>query len=213
MQFFRSGSGKTALLHPIGTSLSKAANTVKFVSLYSLHFAFIFSRLQDSMTSVFLKNSQRCQVNMGTHKFGSIQQGIVFVCVKVSESSIFYIFQNETKSHVHFCCTFQIIEKNGQISRSRLFRWEFPLRNWILCFWPFQVRNPPRNVDKTATLLSTYDFQHHPLCVPHPHLLFLIWFAFRVECFYVEVKRKILETLDNKVYTWKWHQVLGRSAS
>ena len=27
------GSGKTAFLHPIGTSLSKAANTVKFVSL------------------------------------------------------------------------------------------------------------------------------------------------------------------------------------
>ena len=44
-------------------------------------------------------------------KLGAIQQGIVFVCVKVSESSVFYIFQNETKSHIHFCCTFQIFKK------------------------------------------------------------------------------------------------------
>ena len=48
---------------------------------------------------------------MGTQKFRSIEQGIVFVCVKVSESSIFYIFKNETKSQFHFCCTFQIVEK------------------------------------------------------------------------------------------------------
>ena len=31
--FLNRGSGKTAFLHPIGTSLSKAANTVKFVNL------------------------------------------------------------------------------------------------------------------------------------------------------------------------------------
>ena len=33
VQFFKSGSGKTAFLHPIGTSLSKAANMVQFVNL------------------------------------------------------------------------------------------------------------------------------------------------------------------------------------
>ena len=50
---------------------------------------------------------------MGAHKFGSIQQGIVivFVCVNVSEPSIFDGFQKETKSQIHFCCTFQIVEK------------------------------------------------------------------------------------------------------
>ena len=45
------------------------------------------------------------------HKFGSIEQYIVFVCVKVSEPSTFYIFQNETTSQIHFSCTFQIVEK------------------------------------------------------------------------------------------------------
>ena len=48
---------------------------------------------------------------MGAHKFGSIQQGVVFVCVKVSEFSVFYFFQNETKSQIHFCGTIQIVEK------------------------------------------------------------------------------------------------------
>ena len=57
VQFFKSGLGKTAFFHPIGTSLSKAANTVKFVNLYNLHFVFIFSRLQDSLTSVWLRKS------------------------------------------------------------------------------------------------------------------------------------------------------------
>ena len=48
---------------------------------------------------------------MGEQKFGSIQQGIVFVCVKVSKPSIFYVFQNENKSQIHFCCTIQLVEK------------------------------------------------------------------------------------------------------
>ena len=48
---------------------------------------------------------------MGAHKCGSIQQGIVFVCVKISEPSVFYIFQNEAESQIHFCCTIQIVEK------------------------------------------------------------------------------------------------------
>ena len=48
---------------------------------------------------------------MCAHKFGSIQQGIVSVCVKVSEPSVFYNFQNEPKSQIHFCCKFQIVEK------------------------------------------------------------------------------------------------------
>ena len=103
--------------------------------------------------------------------------------------------------------------KNDQASRSRLLRWEFTMRNWIFCVSLFQVPNPPRNVDRNATLLSTCYPQLLPLFVPHPHLLFLIRFAFRVECFNVDAKRKILETLDNKVYTWRWHQVLGRCAS
>ena len=103
--------------------------------------------------------------------------------------------------------------KNDQVSRSLLFRNWFPLRNLLLCVSLFQVPNPPRKVDRNATLLSTCDPQHLPLYVPHPHLLFLIRFAFRVECFYVDVKRKILETLDNNVYIWRWYRVLGRCAS
>ena len=104
-------------------------------------------------------------------------------------------------------------EKNGQVSRSRLFRWDFPQRNWKLCVSLFQVPNLPRTVDRNAALLSTCDPQHLPLRVPHPHLLFLIRSALCVECFYVNVKRKILETLESKVYIWKWYQVLGRCAS
>ena len=84
---------------------------------------------------------------------------------------------------------------------SWLFRSEFPLRNWTLCVSPFQVRNPPRNVDRNATLLSSCDPEHLPLGDWHPHLLFLIRSAFRAECFYVDVNRKILETLGNKIYT------------
>ena len=48
---------------------------------------------------------------MGAHKFGSILRGIVFVFVKVSETSVFYISHNETNSQIHFCRTFQIFEK------------------------------------------------------------------------------------------------------
>ena len=57
VQFFKSGSGKSPSLHPIGTSLSKTANTVKVVNLQKLHCVFILSRLQDSMTSVLSKIS------------------------------------------------------------------------------------------------------------------------------------------------------------
>ena len=101
--------------------------------------------------------------------------------------------------------------ENDNVSRSRLIRWEFPLRNWPLCVSRCHVRNTPRNVDKNASLLSNCDSQHLPQCVPH--LFFLIRFAYLVECYYVDVKRKNLETLDNKVYTWSWHQVLGRCAA
>ena len=48
---------------------------------------------------------------MGAHKFGSIQQGIVLVFVKVSEPSIFLILKTETKCQIVFCCTFQIDQK------------------------------------------------------------------------------------------------------
>ena len=48
---------------------------------------------------------------MGAHNFGSIQQGILLLCVKVSKPSIFYNFQIETKTQILFCCTFQIVEK------------------------------------------------------------------------------------------------------
>ena len=150
---------------------------------------------------------------MGAPKIWSIQQGIVLVCVKVSEPSIFYTFQNENKSQIQFCCTFQIVFKKDQVSRSRLFRWEFPLCNWLLCVSPLSSRNPPRNVDMNETFPSSCDPQHLPICFPNSHLLFLIRSSFRVECFYNDVKRKILETLDNKVYNWRWYQVLGHCAS
>ena len=151
---------------------------------------------------------------MGAHnKFGTIQQGIVFMCVKISKPSIFYIFQNLGQKPDSFLLHISNCWKNDQVSRWRLFCWEFSLGNWILCVSLFEVAIPPRNADTNATLLSTSDLEHLPLCVPCPHLLFLIRFAFRVECFYYDVKRKILETLVNKVHTWRWHHVLGRCAS
>ena len=107
-------------------------------------------------------------------------------------------FENEYKNL--FCHTFQIVEE-----MIKFFVDDFcveVLYSIIEQFVSlFQVRNPLRNVDKNAILLSTCDLQHFPLCDPHPHLLFLIRSAFRVECFYVDVKRKILEILDNEVYT------------
>ena len=51
--FLNKGSCKTAFLHPIGMSLSKAAKTTEFVNLYNL----ILSRLLDSMTSALLRKS------------------------------------------------------------------------------------------------------------------------------------------------------------
>ena len=33
------------------------------------------------------------------------------MCVKISEPTVFFFFQNEARSQVHFCCTFQIVEK------------------------------------------------------------------------------------------------------
>ena len=145
---------------------------------------------------------------MGALKFGLIQQGIVFVCVKnLKPASSMFLKQNQKPDSL--LLHISNYWKNDQVSRSRLFRWEFPLHDWILCVSPFQSRNPPRIVDTNATLLSSCDLQHLLLCVPHQHLLFLIWFAFGVECFYFDVKRKVLETLDSKVYTWGWHQVLG----
>ena len=42
-------------LHKIGTFLSKAPNTVKFVSLKNCHFVLILSRVHDSITFVLLR--------------------------------------------------------------------------------------------------------------------------------------------------------------
>ena len=149
---------------------------------------------------------------MGAHKLGSIQQGIVFVCVRLSESFVFYVFQNETKGQrFNFAAHFKLFKKWSSFSFTIV-----SLRvstNWLFRVLPSQVRNLPRNVYKNATLLSTHDPQKLPLCVPHPHLLLLIRFAFGFDGFYVHVKRIILETLENKTYTWRWHQILGRRAS
>ena len=138
---------------------------------------------------------------MGAHKFGSIQQGIVFVSVKIFEPSVFYIFQNEAKSQIHFCCTFQIVEKMIKFLVHDCFVESFHSVSEYFVSRSFKFRIRQRNVNMNATLLSTCDPRHLPLCVPHPHLLFLIRFAFRAECFYVDVKRKSPETLENKVYT------------
>ena len=87
--------------------------------------------------------------------------------------------------------------KIDQVSRSRLFV-ELPLRDWMLCVSALHFRKPPRNVDKNATRLSSCDPQHLPLWIPPSHFLFLIRSAFRVECFYVDVKRQILKILITK---------------
>ena len=52
---FKRDSGRTASLQPIGISLSRAANIVKFVNLKHLHFVLGLSFVHDSITSVFFK--------------------------------------------------------------------------------------------------------------------------------------------------------------
>ena len=47
--------GKTASLHTRGTSLSVAANFVKFLNFRNLHFVFVFSVLHDSKMLVLLR--------------------------------------------------------------------------------------------------------------------------------------------------------------
>ena len=149
---------------------------------------------------------------MGAHKNGSIHQGIVFVCVKVSEPSIFYFLQKKPKARFTFAASFKLLKKWSSFSFTIVsLRVSTAYLN-TLCL-SFQVRNPLGNVDKNAILPSSCDPQHLPLCVPHPHLLFLIRSPIRFGCFYVDLKRKILETLENKVYIWSWHQVLRRCAS
>ena len=210
------GLVKTAFLHPIGTSLSKAGNTVKFVKLSNIHIVFILFRRQDSMTPVLLKKSFFFAKSSWVHTSLGRSSRVLFSCARVRKSiwtlHLLYL-SNWNRKPDSLLLHISNGWKNDQISRSRLFRWTFPLRNWIFRVAPFQVWNPPRNVDKNATLLSSCDPQHLPLCVPQSNLLFLVRSAFRVECFYVDVERKILETLDNKVYTWRWHQVLVRCAS
>ena len=94
-------SGKTASLQPIGTSLCKAANTVKSIRKTSTLCSF-FLFFTTRWRQFCWEYPQLCQFDLGAHKFGSIQHAIVCVCVKKSESSIFYTFQNEPKSWIHF---------------------------------------------------------------------------------------------------------------
>ena len=44
-------------------------------------------------------------------KFRWIQQGIVSVCIKKSESSVSYVFQNEFEIQIHFGCTLELVEE------------------------------------------------------------------------------------------------------
>ena len=109
--FLSRGSCKTSFLHPIGTSFSKAANTVQFVTCRTSTLCSFFLGCKTVWRQFCWENLSNCQVVIGAHRFGPIQQGIVLVCVKISQPSVFYIFQNEAKSQIHFCCTFQFVEK------------------------------------------------------------------------------------------------------
>ena len=57
--FLKVFCGKTMSRQPIGTSLSKAAKTVKIVSLWNLHFVLNLSLQHDSMTSALIGISFR----------------------------------------------------------------------------------------------------------------------------------------------------------
>ena len=153
---------------------------------------------------------------MGAHKFGSIQQGIVFVCVKVSETSIFYIFQNETKSQIHFCCTFEVVEKMIKFLVHDCFVESFHCVTEYFVSCPFKFGIHQKMLTRTQLFSQTVILNLSPYVshyLPQPHHLSLIRSAFRVAFFHVDVKRKVLEALDNKVSTWKRHQVLGRCVS
>ena len=63
----------------------------------STSFSCIFTKRLDDVSFDQI-TIRLCQIIPGTHKFRSIQQGIVFMCVKLSEISILYVFHYEPKA-------------------------------------------------------------------------------------------------------------------
>ena len=138
---------------------------------------------------------------MGAHKFGSTQHGIVFVCVKVSKPSFFYIFQKGTKSQIHFCCTFQKVEKVIKFLVHDCFVESFHcvIEYFVSRRFKFGVHQEMLTRTQLYSQLVILNISHY---VFHIQISCsdAIRSAFRVESFYVDVRRKLLDTIDRKVY-------------
>ena len=99
--FFVSGSGSTAPLHPMGTSQSRTAETVTFVSLKIFHFPFLCSFLQALITSVLLNTFLVFTwSSLDATTFGRLFQSVVFVLLV---SPIFYILEQKAEFNNQFC--------------------------------------------------------------------------------------------------------------
>ena len=109
--FSNRGYCRTASLHPIGTSLRKAANTVKFVNLYNLYFVFKLFLLHDSMTSVLLRLSFRFVRSSLVHTSFDRSSSVLFSCAYKYlnlPSSIF--FNMNPNARFTFSCAIQVFE-------------------------------------------------------------------------------------------------------
>ena len=108
--FLKTGSGKTASLHRIGTSSIEAAFSVKLSTCRTstLYAFFLYYRTlwrQFCWENLLkLPNCHECT------QVWSDPAGYCFRVRKVPDSSVLNNFLNETKSQIHFCCTFQFVE-------------------------------------------------------------------------------------------------------
>ena len=169
VRFLNRGSGKTAFLHPIGYVFQRSCKYGQVCQLVEpplcVH---SFSATRRNDISFVEKIFQLCQVVMGAHKFKSIQQGIVFVCVKISEPSVFYILQNETKSQIHFRCTFQIVEKMIKFLVHDCFVESFH------CLIDYFVSRSSKFRIHQEMLTGTQLFSHQPVILNIFHYVFQI---------------------------------------
>ena len=113
------------------------------------------------------------------------------MCVSLSEPSIFYFSQKETKSQIDFCCTFQTVGKMIKFLVHDCFVKSFH------CVVEYFVSRP-FNFGIHQEILTRTQLSSQRVILNISHYVFLIRFALGVESFYVDVKRKIPETLDKK---------------
>ena len=197
--FLNRDLGKKASIQPIGTSLSEAEFTVKFVRLKKLPFVAILSLLHDSMTSVLLKWS-----------FSFAMSSLVYTCLDRSRSvwflsvykdlnrptsifsklnpKVWFTFAAHSKCRkcdrvfVHYCC-FGVFNSISEHFVSRHFK--FTINTERLGWRRTLLRIRPST---SLRILSE-------------------------SAFVAGVKYKRLQSLRSKAFAWIGHQVLEHCAS